>query len=534
MRSAIICLVTMLSLLVSACGADQVTPAVASSPSSTEQLPAFTVRVGDGSLTGMSAGTNTAFLGIPYAKPPVGDLRWRAPQPANSITGTRTATAYGPDCMQTGAPSVRGMSEDCLYLNVLTPSVSPGAKFPVFVWLHGGGFQQGSGATTDGTPFVNQGIVFVSINYRLGLFGNLSHPDMANESPNSGSFAMQDIITALKWVKANIAAFGGDPTQITVGGQSGGATATDYLIASPLATGLFQRAIIGSMSAQRPMMTRAESEAFTAKVLPGTLASLRALPAGAIVTANPPIPLFFPENLFATRYSQPMVDGYVLPLSDREAFRQGKINTVETLIGTTAQEGAFFTNNTAVIGGGKPFTVGSTPDDFRAWINSVYLDFAPSAIALYPVSTPADVAPSGAAADALGDAAFVFGAKTLATAMSAKTTNVWRYIFSKRSVGLLKPPPHSSDVPYIFAALRNSPTVTYDATDTATSIAMNEAWARFIKTGNPNGGRVIDWPNYTASTDSSFEFGDAGNAPRYNFRAAQMKLLADFDQKYVK
>jgi carboxylesterase type B len=534
MRNATICLVTILSLLISACGGDQAASSVASSPNASEQLPAFTVRVGDGLVTGTAAGTNTAFLGLPYAKPPVGDLRWRAPQAANAITSMRTATTYGPDCMQAGAASARGMSEDCLYLNILTPSVTPGAKFPVFVWLHGGGFQQGSGATTDGTPFVNQGIVFVSINYRLGLFGNLSHPNMANESPSSGSFAMQDIVAALRWVNANIAAFGGDPKMITVGGQSGGATATDYLIASPLATGLFQRAIIGSMSAQRSMMTRAESEAFTAKVLPGTLASLRALPAGAVVAANPPIPLFFPENLFAARYSQPMVDGYVLPLSDREAFRQGKINTVDTLIGTTAQEGAFFTNNAAVIGGGKPFTVNSTPDDFRAWINAVYRDSAPSAIALYPVATPADVAPSGAAADALGDAAFVFGAKTLATAMSAKTANVWRYVFSKRSVGLLKPPPHSSDVAYIFAALRNSPATTYDATDTATSVAMNEAWARFIKTGNPNGGRVIDWPNYAASTDSSYEFGDTGNAPRYNFRAAQMKMLADFDQKYVR
>jgi para-nitrobenzyl esterase len=283
-----------------------------------------------------------SWRGIPFAAPPVGDLRWRPPQPVAHWDGARQATGFAPACMQTGvsmpgeAPPVT--SEDCLYLNVWSPKGAD--KLPVIVWIHGGGWTNGATAMPlySGENLARRGVVFVSLAYRLGPLGFLAHPELSAESGvgASGNFGLMDQVAALKWVKDNIAAFGGDPTRVTIAGQSAGAMSVSLLMASPLAAGLFQRAIGQSGGVFEPLqlapghlLANAETDgvAYATSVGASSLAELRALPANRLLGGQ------------AGSVSHPVIEPRVLPRSPYGAYVAGQLNDVPVLVGSNAEEG---------------------------------------------------------------------------------------------------------------------------------------------------------------------------------------------------
>jgi para-nitrobenzyl esterase len=317
---------------------------------------------------GLLAGTNGSspevrvYRGVPFAAPPVGDLRWKAPQPAMKWQGVRQATEFSNACWQTPYPAAAAiyqaklppLSEDCLYLNIWTPAKSAKDRLPVMVWIHGGGFTRGFSGTSsyNGEALARKGAIIVTINYRLGIFGFFAHPDLSAESGHhaSGNYALLDQIAALQWVQKNIAAFGGDPTRITIFGESAGSWAVNALMASPLAKGLFQRAIGESGGSFSPMKTLAEAEAdglhlevlltLTTAADAKTEAGEKSSPQSILKTLRV-IPA---EELLRLKSSdaetvRPMVDGYVLPQDIASIFAQGKQNDVPLIVGYNADEG---------------------------------------------------------------------------------------------------------------------------------------------------------------------------------------------------
>jgi para-nitrobenzyl esterase len=319
------------------------------------------VRVEQGLLAGMngSSADIRVYRGVPFAAPPVGDLRWKAPQPAAKWQGVRKAAEFSNACWQTPYPAAAaiyqamlpGLSEDCLYLNIWTPARSAKDRLPVMVWIHGGGFTRGFSGTSsyNGEVLARKGAVIVTINYRLGIFGFFAHPELTAESGHhaSGNYALLDQIAALQWVQKNIGAFGGDPARVTIFGESAGSWAVNALMASPLAKGLFQRAIGESGGLFSPMKTLAEaekegeklgrllapdsapkkSENSEAPAQQSVLQALRAMPAGELLKAGAP------ETVRA------IVDGWVLPQDVATIFAQGKQNDVPLIVGYNADEG---------------------------------------------------------------------------------------------------------------------------------------------------------------------------------------------------
>ena len=300
-------------------------------------------RTEQGVLEGIEANGIVTFRGVPFAAPPIGDLRWRAPQPAASWRGVRKAENFSPVCMQEGrypedAPPERS-SEDCLYLNVWAPRGA--RKLPVMVWIYGGALRNGSASTPlySGDHLARHDVIVVTFNYRLGVFGFLAHPDLTRESPthSSGSYGLEDQIAALHWVKRNVAAFGGDPARVTVFGQSSGAISISVLAASPLATGLFQRAIAQSGGLFEPMQLLPELSLsgaeqvglkFATDAGAADIASLRAKPAADLLKRS------FRQNL--------IVDGHVLPRPPYETFLNGEQNDIAVLVGANRDEGELF------------------------------------------------------------------------------------------------------------------------------------------------------------------------------------------------
>ena len=301
------------------------------------------VRISNGSLSGTLGRSLEVrvYKGIPYASPPVGSLRWKTPKSAATWEGVRKADAFSPACMQTPYPSSsiyhsepEPVSEDCLYLNLWTAAKSPRERRPVMVWIHGGALTRGSGfvGVYDGESLAKKGVVVVTINYRLGIFGFLAHPELTRESDHnaSGNYGLLDQITALEWVQKNIAAFGGDPKRVTIFGESAGSWSVNYLMATPLANGLFQRAIGESGAAFESVKTLAETEAtgvkFAKSMGADTIAALRAKPAEEILKSS----------AFAS--FPPNVDGWMLPHDVYTIFAAGKQNDVPILIGSNADE----------------------------------------------------------------------------------------------------------------------------------------------------------------------------------------------------
>jgi para-nitrobenzyl esterase len=488
---------------------------------STSALAAISdpVRVEQGLLAGRAGNSSEVrvYRGIPYAAPPTGDLRWKAPQPPASWQGVRQATEPPNACWQTPYPAAAaiyqsifpGLSEDCLYLNIWTPAKSPKDKLPVMVWIHGGGFTRGYGASEayNGERLARKGAVIVTINYRLGIFGFFAHPALTAESPHhaSGNYALLDQIAALEWVRKNIAAFGGDPGRVTIFGESAGSWAVNALMASPIAKGLFHRAIGESGASFSPMKSLAEAEKEGQKLEP--------LVAPDVVSSKsenrPPSGAEFIKVLRAARPQElvkamdaevvrPIVDGYVLPQDVATIFSQGKQNDVPLIAGCNADEGTTLAPQSAKLNA-MMFSMG---------VRQRYGDLADQMLKIYPAATDEQAVKSFY--DAYRDQAFGWEMRTWAR-MAAKTGHqpAYLYYFSRRPPGAQSERLrafHAADIAYVFG---NFPwPFPWEDTDRKLSDAITSYWVNFAATGNPNGGGVPQWPAYSAAEDQLLEFGD--------------------------
>ncbi|HEX8505109.1 MAG TPA: carboxylesterase family protein, partial [Hymenobacter sp.] len=345
-------------------------------------LPANQVQVANGRLAGVAApGGIRIFKGVPFAAPPVGERRWKEPQPAQPWKDVRPATQFGPRAMQQpvfGDMNFRsnGVSEDCLYLNVWTSAATAQEKRPVLVYFYGGGFLAGDGSEPryDGESMARQGMVAVTVNYRLGVFGFMAHPELTKESPNraSGNYGLLDQAAALRWVQQNIAAFGGDPRRVTIAGESAGSFSVSAQMASPLAKGLVAGAIgeSGSLLGLQPLPTLAQAEqngvAFATAAGATSLAALRALPAQQLLEAA--------GKQGAPRFSA-IVDGYFLPRQPAEIYAAGQQAKVPLLVGWNSQE----MNAGAILGQAPP-----TAENYRAAVQKLYGERASEVLRVYP------------------------------------------------------------------------------------------------------------------------------------------------------
>jgi len=446
-----------------------------------------------------------AFKGIPYAAPPVGELRWQAPQPAAKWKGVRDAKEFGAHCIQTsGYPDMvfhdSGESEDCLTLNVWTPAKAQG--LPVMVWIYGGGFSSGgtSEARQDGQYLAHRGVVVVSMNYRLGIFGFFAHPELTAESPNhaSGNYGLMDQTAALRWVKENIAAFGGDPDNVTIFGESAGSISVSMQMASPLAQGLFQKAIGesgGAFLAGRPTMPDREAAekrdvAFAERSF-GTskLADLRKLSADELVKAakakgGSPV-AFWPD-----------VDGYFLPEPVQAIYAAGKQAHVPLLAGWNKDEA----RGAVILAKVKP-----TAESFKAEAEKMFGETADEFLKVYPAATDAEAVES--AGDLAGDRFIVYSTwRWLESQVETGGSPVYRYRLDLGSPGDKFHPKvigafHSDDIEYVFGTLDSRQQAVWRPEDRALSDQMQQYWTNFAKTGDPNGTGLPKWPAYNSSDD---------------------------------
>ena len=475
------------------------------------------VKTDSGMVEGKEDGAVRAFLGIPYAAPPVGDLRWKPPLPAARWSGVRKATDFGAHCMQGkvyGDMNFRdaGGSEDCLTLNVWIPAKPSGAKLPVMVWIYGGGFAAGttSEARQDGTNLAQQGVVVVSMNYRLGIFGFFVHPELAKESGKNaaGNYGLLDQTAALRWVHDNIAAFGGDPSNVTIFGESAGSFSVSAQMASPLAKGLFQKAIgesggafySGGLSFE-PRSVREEKDVKTVseKLGVSTLAELRAIPAQKLLDA------FAPPQSPGFDFG-PDVDGYFLPESVPAIFAAGKQNDVPLLAGWNRDEGSF----EVVFNPQKP-----TAQSMKAIAQKDFGDKAAEFLKLYPSDAPEIALRS--ATDFAGDRFIAFSTWAWME-MQSKTGKqpIYRFRFELGPPTDPKGPQlgayHSAEIEYVFGQLDSKTDVTWKPENRALSAEMQKYWANFARNGDPNGPGLPKWPVYSARDGWPVMFLDATSA----------------------
>lgn len=470
------------------------------------------------------------YRGIPFAAPPVGNLRWRPPQPVAGWEGVRDATAAAPACIQGRLPAGVGsfydagvdeMAEDCLYLNVWS-AAQPGEGAPVLVWIHGGGLTIGNGADTsyDGTALAERGAVVVTINYRLGALGYLAHPLLSAESDHgaSGNYGTLDQVAALGWVRRNIAAFGGDPDRVAIFGESAGSWSVSHMMATPLAHGLFQAAIgqsgggFGASGRARP---RAEAEMAGqrfAETLIGTdvepsLAVMRSASADDLLGV--PLP-----GAGAT------VDGWVFPDTIYNIFAEGKQHDVPVLIGSNADEGTMFTPPSM------------TPAAYQEGVRRQYGDLADDFLTTYPAQTEEEAWTSQVAI--FTDATFGWEMRTWARMMDTVPAPAYLYFFSR-----VPPAPegdafghygayHTAEIPYVFDNFGVSASLhadrDYDATDRELSNTLASYWVNFAATGDPNGAGLPEWTAFDADADEALEIGDTIQM-RGGIRQARLDLL---------
>ncbi len=502
-------------------------PAVAAEP-----LPASTpaVRIDSGALAGVhDAATGLdEFRGIPYAAPPTGSLRWKPPQPVAAWTGVRAADHFGPRCMQFGLFSDMvfrsdGVSEDCLYLNVWTPAGSEGKKLPVLVYFFGGGFVAGDGSEFryDGAGLAQRGIVTVTVNYRLGVFGFLALPELAKESPHhaTGNYGLLDQVAALRWVRRNIAAFGGDPDEVTIGGESAGSMSVSALMASPLSKGLMQRAIgesgavLGNLAPWSLATAEHWGNIFEDHVGAHSLAELRAMPASTLLAAT--------RDRDAAKFMVD-IDGWFLPRTPEAIYKAGAQAHVPLLVGSNSGEGFY-----AQLLGDKP----PMPANYRAVVERQFGKYAPEALKLYPGSDEAEVKASGTALS--GDEFIAFSTwRWMQWQRESGDAPVYYYYFTKarpaKRDGSAGPDPaavHSGEIEYALGNLATNRVFAWTDTDYGVSATMQGYFANFIKTGDPNGTGLPHWPA-AAPKDGGLLRQEIGvethamvdhNAPRYEF-----------------
>jgi para-nitrobenzyl esterase len=463
------------------------------------------VRVADGVLEGVVSADDQVrtFKGIPFAAPPTGPLRWKPPQPVQPWTGVRRAVDFGPRPMQGRIFDDMvfhddGPSEDCLYLNIWMPEHHGSGKLPVMVWIYGGGYAAGSTSEPrqDGGNLSKKGVIVVSFGYRLGVFGFFAHPELTRESEHhaSGNYGLLDQVAALQWVKTNIAAFGGDPDNVTIFGESSGSYSVSVLMASPLSQGLFQRAIGESgafLQSDTPLRPLAEAEAACVEFVESewgatSLEKLRAMPAQKLLKAQ----------LKLSRHDfPPNIDGYFLPEHARSIYAAGRQSHVPLLAGWNRDEdgyGSYFTNDAPTL---------------KNYVNRANAFFGTNAkkfLAVYPATTDAQA--KRAAQDFDGDKLTAFATwKWLELQLQTGQSTVYRYRFEQTlplppdaKAGTEPTAPHASDIEFVFQMLpsRHLP---WRPEDRKVSELMADYWSNFAKTGNPNGPGLPIWPQYDSS-----------------------------------
>lgn len=448
-----------------------------------------------GTVAGAPFGMGDVFHNIPYAQPPLAQLRWRAPQPAPPFQGVRDARNPGASCLQpdqgwNSIDAARG-SEDCLYLNIWRPINAKRA--PVMVWFHGGAFAGGAGNTPlyDGQALAKAGVILVTVNYRLGVLGFLAHPELSIENPRgvSGNYGLLDQIEALRWVRSNIAAFGGDSSNVTIFGQSAGAASVGFLLAAPEAKGLFDRAILQSGAPYGTMLGNMASigQAQSANRGFGAMAQLRAMPAAEVMAKWDAFAL--PAGAEGLRLS-PIVDGYVVPRRPAELFSQGALNGKAIITGSNSRE--------------FPAAVDDQGRDTLA--RKTFGEKATRALEIYAAKT--DPILRGSVADQLmTDVMFGCGSRQ----MAAAAPRVWLYEFAQPSPGEAAVR-HSSDLTYVFGNANKDggvlSTRAFNPREQALSQTIITYWTNFARTGNPNGAGVPKWPRFTKAKQAGMSFVD--------------------------
>jgi para-nitrobenzyl esterase len=480
-----------------------------------------TVAVDGGQITGITDNGVRVFKGIPFAAPPVGDLRWKAPQPVAAWSGVKAADKFGNQCMQLPypesspyfSPAPSATSEDCLYLNVWT-AASAGEKRPVMVWIHGGAWTRGAGSTPtyDGVALAKKGVVVVTANYRLGVFGFLAHPELTAESPQhaSGNYAILDHVAALEWVRKNIASFGGDPERVTIFGESAGSWSVNTLQATPRAKGLFHRAIgeSGAQFARTARLAEAEQGGVALAKAAGadSLPALRAVPAEKLVSIQ-------------SFRSGVNVDGYVLPDTVRDLFAQKKQNNVPVLIGSNANEWTTLSS---------PAQFPRTMDAYRKRVETQYGAAVKDYDAVYPAKTDADIAEALLAAGR--DTTFTLEMRTWARMVTASAKPAFLYQFTRVPPG---PNPawgayHAAEIQYAFNNVGARPW----ATDIDRRLAdqMSSYWVNFATSGDPNGKGLPKWTHYDVQNEPYLELGDMVQVKNHLLKA-QLDFLEQQQQR---
>lgn len=491
---------------------------------SKNQISAPVVKIANGALEGVNTSGIGTFKGIPFAAPPVGNLRWREPQPVKNWQGVRKADKFGPMAMQRavfGDMNFRssGMSEDCLYLNVWTPAKSGNERLPVMVYFYGGGFIAGDGSEPryDGESMARKGIVTITVNYRLTIFGFFAHPELTKESPHhaSGNYGLLDQSAALRWVQQNIAAFGGDPKRVTIAGESAGSFSVSAQMASPLSKNLIAGAIgeSGSLLGTLSPVSLSEAEKtgveFAKSVGANSLADLRAMSAEDLLatTAKPTTPRFAVT-----------IDGYFLPKPPVEIYAKGEEAHVPLLVGWNSEE----MNYRAIMGQDK-----LTQESYTATLQKLYKDRASEASKLYAGSTDEELQQ---AATALASDRFIGYSTWKWSDLQSKTSGkpVYRYLYGRARPAMraemgnavaglaggvvkstdttaVKMPAasgavHSAEIEYALGNLPTNRVYDWQPEDYKVSEIMQAYFANFIKTGNPNGLGLPEWPAITANS----------------------------------
>ena len=478
------------------------------------------VRTESGVVGGAVADGVLSFKGIPYAAPPVGPLRWHAPQSAPRWSGVRAATAYGHDCMQKPFPSDAAPlgtepAEDCLVLNIWRPADAKPGKLPVMVWIYGGGFVNGGSSPDvyDGSQFARRDVVLVSFNYRLGRFGFFAHPALTKATPKGeplGNYAYMDQIAALKWVQRNIAAFGGDPGNVTVFGESAGGGSVHMLLTSPAARGLFHKAIVQSGGGRGPLMPMrriAEDQpgapsghaiglAF-AKANgiegegPAALAALRALPAEKLVDG---LNMASMGAARATYVGGPMQDGKIVVEAPDAAYRAGRGAKVPVMAGATSADIGFA---------------------FARTLDEVFAPFGPRAAEARNVYDPDGSGNLRAVGYKVAmDRAMIEPARLTAKLFGARGLPAYEFRFSYVAESMRQTwpmgAPHATEIPYVFDTVKAKYGKDLTEQDAATARAANAYWVNFAKSGDPSGPGLPRWPRYDAAQDLILDFSPTG------------------------
>jgi len=471
-----------------------------------------------GALHGAVKDGIASFKGIPFAAPPVGPLRWKAPQPVTPWTGVKDATAFGPACLQGGGMGATNSAEDCLTLNVWTPADHAGKKLPVMVWIHGGGFIGGSGSMIfyDGTKFAQDGVVLVSLNYRLGRLGFFAHPALIKEGGPQGNYGIMDQIAALKWVQANIGAFGGDASNVTVFGESAGGISVNFLLANPDNKGLFAKVIsesgFGRFDAPPiAQMAKANADFIAKQGVTGddaaAAAALRALPPEKLTGGF--------AGLADAAAPRPMIDGAIIKERVDVAFEKGHQLRVPYMLGGNSFEASLFAPVTSAH---PELLIASTHMD-KDKATALFGD-GDTLKAAYNISTETMITEPN---------------RELAHEDAKAGAKVWLYHFSYVKAADRATSPgaaHGAELPYVFGTLNHTDLnfggrkiAAATPEDDTASKAMHAYWVAFAKTGDPDSAGGVKWPIYAPAKDDLLEFSIEGPVVREHMVKARLDVL---------